>query len=142
MKKGFSLTELLIAVVIIALAGGPLVYMFISSNKGTRAEVKYFAAMLGTQKVVETYLKAVYKNPKAVLEDGSFTENDVKYDYTVKYEPVKNEKQLYKVTITTTWGGFSKAKYKLSFLISKKYFLRIDQEEHTAWDEIYGKIDF
>ncbi|MGM0607725.1 MAG: PilW family protein [Candidatus Muiribacteriota bacterium] len=142
-KSGMTLVELMITLVILVVAGGPIIYMFIMSSRGVSSEAKHFTGMYLTKGLVEKHLEEVYRNPKVVLHDGSFEEPFEDYSYTVEYEPVEDEELLYKVTVTTEWPGkVRNIKYPLSFLISKKYSLRIENKTHTAWDDEYGPLGF
>ena len=142
-KRGFTLTELMITVTILVIAGGPIIYMFISSSKGTNMEKDYFQAIYLTQGLVEEYLADVYRNPKDVITEGTYPEPYEKFKYSTEYEPVEGEEQLYNVTVTTTWpSGIKDSEYKLSFYISKKYYLNIEEKIHTAWDDEYGEMAF
>lgn len=142
-NRGMSLVELMITLVILVIAGGPIIYMFIMSSKGVAVEADFFKGIYLTQQLVEDYLSEVYVNPKVVLTDGKFEEPFEDYSYTVKYEEVENEDLLYKVTVTTSWkSGIGSIKYPVSFLISKRYSLTIENKTHTAWDEEYGPLGF
>ncbi len=142
-KQGFTLTELMITITIMVIAGGPIIYMFISSSKGTNMEKDHFSAIYLTQGLVEEYLADVYKNPKEVLTEGTFPEPYDKFTYKTEYDPVDGEEQLYLVTVTTRWpSGLKHSEYSLSFYISKKYYLDIEEKIHTAWDDEYGEMAF
>jgi|GEM_PF-3347458 len=142
-KRGFTLTELMITVTILVIAGGPIIYMFISSSRGTNMEKDHFQAIYLTQGLVEEYLADVYENPKVVLSEGTFPEPYEKFRYSTEYKPVKDEDQLYLVTVATRWPSkIRDGEYKLSFYISKRYYLDIEEKIHTAWDEEYGEMAF
>ncbi|MCK9223616.1 MAG: prepilin-type N-terminal cleavage/methylation domain-containing protein [Candidatus Muirbacterium halophilum] len=143
-NKGFTLTELMITLVILVVAGGTVLSMFIFSSKGTNAEADYFKAIFLTQSLAEEYLEAVYQNPKDILpEKGRFSEPDDNYYYEVEYSPVKGEQLLYNVKITTKWDkGLKTFKYPLNLMISKKYFLDVEEKIHTAFDKEYGPVGY
>lgn len=143
-KKGFTLTEIMITLIILVVAGGTVLQMFVFSSKGTNLEAEYFTAIFLTQGLVEEYLAEVTDNPKEILpEEGTFPEPYSRYSYNVKYEPVKDELLLYKVTVNTEWSkGLKSYEYPLSFYISKKYFLRVEEKIHTAFDKEYGPVGY
>ncbi|MGM0607812.1 MAG: type IV pilus modification PilV family protein [Candidatus Muiribacteriota bacterium] len=126
-KSGNTLVELMVTLTILVIAGGPIIFMFITASKGVDSQVDYYTAMYLTRGLAEKHLAQISNDYSAIMYSDNFSNPHEKFSYTIKYDRISN--RLYKVTITTSWEGPQKEiKYPLSFMVSRKNPVKVEIE--------------
>ena len=96
-NKGFTLTELMITLVILVVAGGAVISMFIFSSKGQMLKLtisKQYSLYSESCRRISWKLFTVTLK-RYCRKRGRFAEPDDNYYYEVEYSPVKGEELLY-----------------------------------------------
>lgn len=132
MQKGLTLIEILITLVIIAIAITPIFSMFLKSSKDIKLEKKYLQATFLAKKVMEELKYGLIIHPKIKIVVPKFKKPFDDFNCNIKKELIDNE--LYKLIVNINFKyGFRKHNVYLSSLYSSRYPLRIVYRKDSVW---------
>lgn len=135
-NKGFSITELLIGLVILIIIMGPLGFMMGSSKKGLLSEEKYFQALFLAQKVAELYHAQLSRDPKYRLTPIVFDAPFDSFKSQINTEKVGDDHMLMETTITISWEEGGKAQHlELPFRHTRKFSMEIGHKLEFPWED-------
>lgn len=135
--KRFSLTEIMISLSILAIAGIPMIFLFNSSKKSQLTEEEYFKALMLGQEYNEQLTASLYDNPKFEIKDKKIRGKLSNYWITTNVKPDKKEYGLFHVEIKVNWTSKNSSEKKsITFnrIFSRLYKMKKRIERTYAWD--------
>lgn len=135
-KRGFTITELLIGLVIMAAVMTPLIFMMTSSKKGLMSEEKYFQALFLAQKVTEIFHSELSRDPKFPLKAPVFEPPFDDFTCSVESKPVNNDDMFQQATVAIHWKEMNRDRtFQLPFQYSKRFSLEIGYRLEYPWED-------
>lgn len=135
-KRGFTVTELLMGLVILLIVMTPLLFMMTTSRRGLMSEERYFQALFLAQKVAETFHAQLARDPKHPLEAPEFEHPFEAFKCHVKTEPVDGDELFQQVTVAIHWEEMGQENsIQLPFRHTKRFSLEIGYKLEYPWED-------